>query len=570
MMSTSSLSTTRLLGLSVLFSTLASAQRLASQGAPAELAAPPNPYKLAPFEATFPVELEYPPMAGLQYTRTRRQALRRLADNLQGNTTRETWQLATEFFWRAPEDVVDPLTDAMDRAMGNRALGDAVRNCVEAMGKTRNPEFDAALRRAVLHKSDGVRQAAYAALAAAGTTKTLRDLAGAFTAMTGRGREAWLRGVRLRLPEQRVELLRAVMVADYPVRVRDQVLKEAVQLPVQEAAEVLRPRWGTAVDQFQAVIAGVLHANGEGAGTAWLRDAMQGEDLEQVRWAVRHCAFGSDPNATIQELREPLLRLSTHLRPEVRLEVAKVLTRIDGDDVADVYEVMTAPDEVWDVRALATRELTRRGRGQLVSVLLEELPTATGTRMTNIINQLSASGDPRAVEVLLERFRKAPPGQGRPFVQAIAQNGSDAAANALFDLFEGPETLITRGSESSLTTRTYLPTLFLILRGSERVVVERFLGLPKDALELRARLLKTVSGYAADRRDETELVALCIEPVRAVLFDQEELPQMRVLALNCLARNWLTIDDAMRLKRQLRSEQLGLRALFSDFLNHAY
>ena len=140
----------------------------------------------------------------------------------------------------------------------------------------------------------------------------------------------------------------------------------------------------------------------------------------------------------------------------------------------------------------------------------------------------------------------------------------------MFDLFEGPETLITRGSESSLTTRNYLPTLFLNLRGSERVVVERFLALPKDAVELRARLLKTVSGYAADRRDEAELVALCIEPVRAVLFDQAELPQMRVLALNCLARNWLTIDDAMRLKRQVRSEQLGLRALFSDFLNHAF
>ena len=43
----------------------------------------------------------------------------------------------------------------------------------------------------------------------------------------------------------------------------------------------------------------------------------------------------------------------------------------------------------------------------------------------------------------------------------------------MFDLFEGPETLITRGSESSLTTRNYLPTLFLNLRGSERVVVER-------------------------------------------------------------------------------------------------
>ena len=77
----------------------------------------PNPYKLEPFEPAFPVALEYPPMKGLEYARTRRQALRQVAENLQGNTSRETWQLATEFFWRAPEDVVDPLTDVMDLSL---------------------------------------------------------------------------------------------------------------------------------------------------------------------------------------------------------------------------------------------------------------------------------------------------------------------------------------------------------------------------------------------------------------------------------------------------------------------
>ena len=541
-----------------------------AQGLGPDAAGAGNPYKLASFEPGFPIKLEYPPMKGLEYARTRRQALRRLSQNLQGNTSRETWKIATEFFWRAPEDVVDPLVDAMDRAMGNRALGDAVRNCVEAMGKTRNPEFDAALRRASQHKSDGVRQAAYVALANAGTEKTLRDLVGAFTSMNGRGREAWLRGVRIRLPEERVALLRGVMVADYPIRVREQILKEAAKLPVSEAAEVLRPLWQTSVDQFKAIIAGVLHANDEGAGTAWLQDAMTGEDLEAVTWAVRHCAFGDDPTASLGVLREQFLRLSTHLRPEVRLEVAKQLTRIEGDDVCDIFEVMTSPDELWDIRALATRELTRRGRSQLVSVLLEELPTATGTRMQGIINQLSASGDPRAVPVLVERFRKAPPGQGRPFVQAIAQNGSEAAAEALFVLYEGPETVVTQSDSRALTTRNYLPTLFLNLRGSERVIVRRFQALPKDQWALRAPLLPTITGFAADRRDESDLVSACIEPVREILFDQEEMPQMRVLALNTLTRNWLTIEDAMRLKRTMRSESVGMRGLFADYLNHAF
>ncbi len=543
---------------------------LLAQQDPAALPGQPNRYKLEPFEAGFPVVLEYPPMTGLDYSRTRRQALQQVSGYLQGNTTRESWQYATEFFWRAPEDVVDPLVEAMDRAMGNPGLGDAVRNCVEAMGKTRNPEFDGALRRALRHKSDGVREAAYVSLASAGTEETMRQLAGDFVLMSGRAREAWLRGVRLRLPEERVKLLRQMMVANFPTRVRDQVLKEAVQLPVAEAAEVLRPRWDTAIGQFKAIIAGVLHANGEGGGTAWLREAMAGEDLDDVTWAVRYCAFGTEPEQALGVLREQLLACSLHLRPEVRIEVAKQLTRIPGDDVADVFEVLTGPDEVWEIRALATRELTRRGRGQLVSVLLEELPTATGTRLQSIINQLSASGDPRAVPVLVERFEGAPEGQGRPFVQSLAQNGSDAAANALFDLFEGPERVVVRGSERPLTTRSYLPTLFLNLRGSEHVIIERFLALPKDQWELRARVMGTVTGYAADRRDDRELVAKCVEPVRAVLFDQEELPQLRVLALNLLARNWLKIDDVMKLKRLSRTEQPGLRGLFADFLNTYY
>lgn len=563
-MQTSTTCGVRAAGLGILIAAVGSVGGLRAQ------AAVENPYKLTRFEAAFPAALEYPPMSGLEYGRSRRQALQRLAHNLQGNTARETWQFATEFFWRAPEDVVDPLVESMDRAMGNKALGDVVRNCVEAMGKTRNQEFDSALRRALRHKSEGVRNAAYVALSSAGSVQTLLSLAGDFTLMNGRAREAWLRGVATRLPEQRVELLRAIMVANYPVRVRDQVLKEALRLPAAEAADVLRPRWDTAADRFKAVIAGVLHANSEGAGTAWLNDAMASENLEQVTWAVRNCAFGARPDAALGALREALLRLSTHLRPEVRLAVAKQLVRLKGDDVADVFEVLTSTDEAWEVRALATRELTRRGRGQLVSVLLEELPSATGTRMKSIINQLAASGDSRAVQVLLERFQKSAPGQGRPFLQALAQNGSEAAAGALFDLFEGPEILVTKGAERSLTTRNYLPTLFLNLRGSERLVVRRFLALPKESWNLRARLLPTITGYAADRRGEADLVTLCIEPVRALLFDQTELPQLRVLALNSLSRNWLTVDDAMRLKRLTRSEQPGMRGLLADFLNQSF
>lgn len=547
------------LALAALVAASLTAQEPTPQPAPAA-----NPYRLEPFHADFPVELEYPPHVTTEYVRTRRQILERLASNLQGNVRREAWQLATEFYWRAPEDAAQPLVEAMDRAFGKEGLDDVVKNCIEAMGRMANEEFDAPLRRALHHRNPVVQQAAFAALATSGKVATVRELAAAFPTMDGRARTAWLHAVRTRLGDEAPRLLKAVMMAPYPTHVRDQVLREALQMPAAAAKEILDGRWEEAVSEFKAVIAGVKHAAGDSLGTVWLRESLGSEDLTRLVHAIRHCAFGE-----LGILREGLLRASTHLRPEVRLEVAKALTRVSGDDVADVYEVLSAPTEPWEIRAIALRELTRRGRGQAVTALLEELPTAGATRLQDLISQLSASGDPRAVPVLLDRFAKAPEGESRPFVQALAQNQSEAAAKALFALFRGPEKVVGRGNQQQLTTRNYLPTLFLNLRGSERVVVAEFLALPKEEWRLRAALLPTLAGIAADRGDKA-LQAECIEPLRTILFDRTELPQMRVLALNQLARRWLTIEDVLKLKNTHREEAPGLRALFGAFLTDAF
>lgn len=545
----------------------------AKQGSPQELPGnqAPNPYRLHPFEAGFPGELDYPPMLAREYDRTRRQVLRQLAKNLQGNVRKEAWQIATEFFWRAPEDAVEPLIEVMDNAMGSPALGDVVRNCVEAMGKMANPEFDAALRRALQHKNPAVRQCAYSGLATCGTNATLKALQADFVHMDGRSRQAWLGAVRKRLPSKdRVAILKSVMMADHAGPVRDQVLKETVKLPAKEAAEILRGRWSQALAEFKAIIAGVLHAAGDGAGTAWLSQALAGEDLTRMQFAIEHSLFGPDADAVIGVLRESLLRTTTHLRSDIRLNACKVLTRVSGDDVADVFEVLAAPDELWEIRAISVRELTRRGRGGIVTVLLEEIRTATGTGLHSIINQLSVSGDPRAVPELVNRFQLSGEGEGRVFLQAIAQNGSKAAAIALFKIFRGPVRLVARSATNPMTTRSYLPTLLLNVRGNEHVVLEQFLSLPKEEWELRSRMLPTIVGYGVDRRDQEGLRKACIDPIRAILFDRSELPQLRVQALNLLSRNWLTVEDVLRLKRSRYKETPQLRALIADFLVNAF
>jgi len=523
-----------------------------------------NPYRLAPFVADFPVPLEYPPHSGLEYDYTRRQILERLVGKL-GMARREAWQMATEFFWRAPEEASDPLIAAMDRAMGNPALADLVKNSVEAMGRMRHQVFDAALRRALQHKNQAVVQAAFAALGASGKPETLRELAGAFPQMDTRSRGQWLRGVRQRLGDEAVPLFREIMDGPYVATVRDQVLKEALQMPPEQAAAVLRGRWLDAVGEFQAVIAGVLHAVGDSAGTTWLRENLESADLGALKLAIRHCAsFGQ-----LGELREPLLRTTTHLNPDVRLAALLVLTGIQGDDVAATLEVLAAPDQPWEVRAVAMRELVKRGRSGIVDVLLDEVKTATSTRLHQVLAELTASGDPRAVPVLRERFHKAPLGEGRPFLQSLAQNASEAAARCLFELYRGPEIVVGRAAVGELTTRNYIPTLLLNLRGSEAVVLDEYLALPKEAAVLRARLLPVLGGIAADREDEA-LAKRLIGPLYSILFDTEELPQLRLLALNQLTMRWLTIEDALRLKNLRGKETPPVRALWNDFLQDMF
>ena len=121
-------------------------------------------------------------------------------------------------------------------------------------------------------------------------------------------------------------------------------------------------------------------------------------------------------------------------------------------------------------------------------------------------------------------------------------------------------------NQQSAAARRRLPTLLLNARGNEEVVVRAFRAIDQGAWELRARLLPTLAGIASDRRGQEDVQAMCIEPVREVLFDRSAAPQLRVLALNLLTRSWLSVDDVLRLKNGLREESKGMRLLLTDYL----
>ena len=307
----------------------------------------------------------------------------------------------------------------------------------------------------------------------------------------------------------------------------------------------------------------------QAAGVPLVRD----EDPPHVYWSVpRSWRGGMVSLATDDVLLVARLigRLpaSTTKRAAMKI-LAEGLRKKPVDDVSDALEVLVGPEQPWEIRSIATRELVKRGRRKVVDVLLEEVGSATGTRLNGLLSQLTASGDPRAVPVLLERFEKAPPGEGRPFLMSLAQNSSADAAKALLQLYRGPVRLVGKAASGPLTTRNYLPTLLLNLRGSEDLVLAAYQELPKAEWQLRAPLLQVLVGIAADRENK-ELAERFVAPVRAVLFDRDELPQLRVLALNLLSFRWILIEDALKLKNLRQQESPQMRALFTDFLLDAF
>jgi len=126
-----------------------------------------------------------------------------------------------------------------------------------------------------------------------------------------------------------------------------------------------------------------------------------------------------------------------------------------------------------------------------------------------------------------------------------------------------------RPSGGQLTTVNYIPILLPNLRGSEAQLVASWARISGDDHVRRSLYLQVLIGIAADREDPA-VVEPIVELVRNVLLDPDELPQLRVQALNSLTRKFLDLDDAMRLKRMQEPigdrETPAMRALLKDFL----
>jgi hypothetical protein len=544
---------------------VASPRAIGLAAAAAVLPAQDTPYGLQPWYADWPVALTLPaPSPAATYQHTRRQALEHVVANLQGNTRREVWLMAMDFFDHAPDDAAEVLVAAVDR---HYTTPDVLTNVVEAMIRMPRPEFEVPLRRVVEHSNEAARQAGCAALAACASPATLVELFPLFRhGMNSRARAVWLRNARERMAKDAAPMLQKLMVTSTPPVLRDLILREALRFEPADGAVILGGMWEGAEGEFKAAIAGVLHSAGQVGGSLWLREALHSANGDLVVLALKQLA-----GRELGMLRDDVLLCSTHDDLQVRFALAKLLLGRPGDDITNVYETLATGTDLIETKCLALHELTLRGRTDAATPLLNDAATATGSHLEIALRLLAASADPRGVQVLCERFAKAPVEDGRQFLQALATSQAKGAAQALLAVFLADDRPVApRDSHGQqLTTLGYVPVLMLNVRGEERVVIDAWPKLARDDYRRRAQLLQVLCGYASDRED-AELRASVVTIARQVLFDSGEVPQLRLQALNWLSQRVLTMDDVAELRRRQegasKGEPTGMRVLFKDFL----
>jgi len=512
---------------------------------------------------TFPVPLSLAPVVSARYNRTRKQALDRLIANLEGVTTRDAWLFAKEFFWRAPDDAVAPLIDAMDRVLVAPARRTHLENIVEAMGRMANPGLAPALLRASVHSEVAVRGKAIKAMVRSGDERTVTQAGELLPSLSIRDQLSWLEACRVHLGEAAVPIFEHMYYAESsPPALLDGLLDEALKMPPELASRVFERAWPTVQNRVKRRIAGARHAAGDLVGTRHLQSELSSGSSEVVAEAIGLLMKGE-----VDEVLEDLVRLIEHPDATVRATTAMALASLRSDNTTNLLLILTQ-DPDWTVKVVALKALAERGERSELERLYGRLQTAIGSELTVLLKALGEIRDGGCADVLLERFRAAP-ADGRPFLQAMAYTRSPEVFAAMREVFLGAEHRVAEQADGRfLTTINYVPKLMVNLRGAELALVGLFQDLDAGDTARRAWMLDCLGQIAADRDDPTVDEVVTTE-LREVLFDRSESPGMRLLAFQMLQRS-MTLEDAMRLKLRLAEEAPPMAQAFSDLLQQYF
>ncbi|MEY2982255.1 MAG: hypothetical protein RL562_2482 [Planctomycetota bacterium] len=486
------------------------------------------------------------------YDRTPRQAVEQVVANLQGNCSRDAWLFAKEFFGRVDEEDLDLLVAALDQSLQIPSRLDLVENALEALGRTGSARGGPALIRALEHPRVEIRNKVMQALSGAGDAETVRIASRMFDTVDGRGMEGWIRGAVKHLPtDEAVTALRTLLVRGDIRLVREVVVQNALRLPPEAAVQVFQPLIGKEPPELITTMAVLRHITGDAGGTSLCIDLLDREAPQARLGLLQALLLGG-----AEDLLDRILPKIVDPDAGVRAALVPVLAGIPGEAVDSALETLAA-DEAVEVRRAALGALSQRGVRGMLEDLVEVVRTGTGTRVSLAIQDLIAARDGGAIPALAERMEKVSDEERFDLLRAVALTTAPESFAPLRAFF-------LEDSEIAATHRSTCAYLMRNCRGAEAEILELFHAIPREDYRRRALLLDSLANIAVDREDP-DVAAPIFAMVRQVLADREEIPQMRLLALEDLRRDFRPAD----LKALLRAspeEEPAMRRLFNDFL----
>ena len=486
------------------------------------------------------------------YDRTSRQAIEQVVANLQGNCSRDAWLFAKEFFSRVDEEDLDTLVVALDRSMQVPSRLDLVENAIEALGRTGSPRGGPALIRALEHPRVEIRNKVMQALSGAGDAETVRIAARMFDTVDGRGMEGWIRAAVRHLPkDEAVTALRELLVRGDIRLVREVVVQNALRLPPEAAVQVFQPLIGQEPPELITTIAVLRHISGDAGGTSLCIDLLDREAPQARLGILQALLLGG-----AEDLLDRILPRIVDPDAAVRAALVPVLAPIPGDAVDAALETL-ATDEAVEVRRAALGALSMRGVRGMLEDLVDVVRTGTGTRVSLAIQDLISARDGGAIPALMERMARVPDEERFDLLRAVALTTAPESFVPLREFF-------LEDSDFAAANRSTCAYLMRNCRGAEGKILALFDEIPREDYRRRALLLDTLANIAVDREDP-EIAAPIFSKVRSVLADRDEIPQMRLLALEDLRRDFRP-SDLRDLVRASPDEEPVERRLFNDFL----
>ena len=502
----------------------------------------------------FPQEVyQSPSNSGGWYERSRSQAMRLLVEKLRGNCTRRGWLMAKEYFDRAPQEILPIMIEAMDSAMQAPELADIVENTVEAMGRLgrfRSEEIAQALVRALQHQRQAVREKAVRSLVTAGSASSVRQAQVLVESMSGRGQGDWVRSVRTNLPEaEAIDIYSAMLSQSFgPQRrfrqITSVVLAETLKMSHAAGAQIVGPLWEVVPGESRFDAALILHVAGDRRGTRFFAEIIKHGDERGKALAV-----GAVMQGDASTMTDEILKLSIDEAASVRQAAAAAIAELSGENATHVLQTL-AMDPATEVRQLALSSLVKRGDRPLLDRLIEIVKTGTGSKHRQAVGDLASASDKAALAAFYGRYKKSPADESRIYIQALGRSRLPEAMGPLREIFMGPERKID--DRGTLTTISYPGLLLPNLDGVGPAVLELFEELESGDYRRRGTLLHTLVNLVAVS-DDVEFRRRTYDLFRRITLDLEEIPQMRLLAVDYLRRD-VSLADMMAFQRQQRKE----------------